>query len=65
MDPEEFANQQREVAMAMVRDVQRVMRTDSYIMEAVRDMVCTARDEVGRNPRFAFGGDASRPSSVH
>jgi hypothetical protein len=54
MDPDEFVNQQREIAIAMTKDVQRVMRVDADIMEAVRDMVATARDELARNPRLAF-----------
>ena len=54
MDPDEFTSQQREIAIAMTKDVQRVMRSDADIMEAVRDMVAAARDEVARNPRMAF-----------
>ena len=54
MDPDEFTSQQREIAIAMTKDVQRVMATDADIMEAVRDIVTAARDEVGRNPRLAF-----------
>jgi hypothetical protein len=54
LDPDEFVSQQREIALSMTKDVQRVMRTDADIMEAVRDMVAAARDEVARNPRLAF-----------